>query len=449
MPRLRPTVLALAAVLAVAGCTHAGGKTAEPSLSPSASPAPPITSAELVDAGLTRPGGYGTGDPTLGVVPCETTATDRYGTFTRTCLRDDAPVLAFDAAGPHKSLLAPGNQGFEEGYVRAAVAAAGRFVVQDLIDSTAQWDDSPEAWVGIGAATGALFGDSPHDVRASMGDDTTNGWSDAGDWREKKGLRPAPYVAGVPRMSFDELEVAGITMSAIDDDDYRLGFSGINVQVDGSYRQPVLSEDGRTWDLVHRFSATISSEEATGVARAIEWRDHVTVGAPVADVRTLAVLRGRPGESGPVVTIDDLSLTLPDGATLAKESGNEARSWKAFTIGPGRELGIDGAGSYEPPGEGGGWTAVRGFENYRLVVPGTHVALAEIGTDDDGRFRVRVDLDARTADGGTRGYHVEWDSTPETAVAELQRIAGSLSFAVRCPVPSRARACAATQRTVI
>ncbi|MGY4644776.1 hypothetical protein [Cellulomonas sp. URHB0016] len=448
MLRVRPAVLALAVVVALVGCTDDDSGAEVPDPSPSVSRRPPITSAELVDAGLARAPGYGTGDLDLGVVPCDTTATDRYGTFTRTCLRDDAPVLAFDATGPDRSLLAPGSQGFDEGYVRAAVAAAGRFVVQDLIDSTAQWDDSPEAWAGLDAATGALFGDSPHDVRASIGDGTTTGWSDAGDWRENQGLRPAPYEPGVPRMSFDELEVAGITMSAIDGD-YRLGFSGINVQVDARYRQPVLTEDGRTWELVHWLSATISSDEATGAASGIEWRDHVTVGAEVPDVRTIAPLHGLAGAAGPVATIDDLSLTLLEGAVLAKESENEARSWKTFTLGPGRELRIDGAGSYAAPGEGVRWTAVREFENYRLLVPGAASALAEIGTDDEGRYRVRVDLDASTSDGGTRAYHVEWDSTPETALAELQQIAGSMSFSVRCPVPSRVRACARTRRSVI
>jgi hypothetical protein len=395
---------------------------------------------------------YGTGDDSLGVVPCDSTGTDRYGTFTRACLRDDAPVLVFDATGDDGWLLAPGPLGFDEGYVRTAVAQAGRFVVEDLVDSTAQWDDSPAAWEGIDAAVGALWGGAPYDVRArpAADDDVIDGLFDIDGWREAQGLRPAPYLDGVPRVSLDQLKVSGISASPLDDD-HRHGYAGINIHVDASYRMPAISEDGRTWELVHALSVTVSSEKDTGRASYVEWHDRVTVGARVrGGASALTRLAARPGRTGALVTIDDLTLNVPAGASAGGGSDDGAggvRDWKWFTLGPGRRLEVDGAGDYAPKGGSDAWIAVPGFDNFRLAVEGASAA-AEIGTDDSGRYRVRVDLDVTASDGGSRPYHVEWDSTPDRALVELQAMAASFSVDIHCTVPSTVRACAQTQRSV-
>jgi hypothetical protein len=181
----------------------------------------------------------------------------------------------------------------------------------------------------------------------------------------------------------------------------------------------------------------------------VEWDDRASVGAQVkGGIAALSLLDVRPSRAGTPVTIDDLTFDLPVAATDSGGSDDGARAWKWFDLGPGRRLDVAGAGDYSPDGESDAWIAVPGFDNYRLPVMGASAA-AEIGTDESGRYLVRIDLDVTTSDGGSRPYHLEWDSTPERALAELRGVTASFRVDISCAAPAASRACAQTRRALV
>ncbi|WP_421732976.1 hypothetical protein [Cellulomonas sp.] len=435
MIRVPPLVIALALALTLGSCAVGPPPTHAPSSSTAPVPAPtatvPVTSESLVAAGLTDSAAIPTSDPMLGVVPCTTPATDRYGSYHPICLPDDAPILQFDPTGPWSWLVTPPGAPLplDPGYVASAVDQAGRLLV-DLIDSPAQWDDSPAAWSGIGSRFGALLNRGADDLRASVASRPERvGMFDLDDWREAWGLRPAAYPAEGPRLRVHDLRTTDIVVGGgrpTTRDDI-----GVTVTVHARFSQPVLDADGATWELIQSVSLVVSSLEATGAVREIEWSEDHAVGRRLrggqASLPRLDVDAAVPPGWAPQ-GIGALTFALPGSSSLAEESVDGATvAWRQFTLdGEGRELYVSGpALMHDPPPEGG-WWVVPDFDNYGLDIPGAEVAAAEIGRDELGRFRARVDLQA-FEHGSTWNYHVEWDTTPERAEDELRMLVGSMS----------------------
>lgn len=441
MIRVSHIALVVALAVTLSSCTVAGSTDPAPSRTPSPTPTVPVSSETLVAAGLTDPAPSPAADDLLGAVPCATAVTDAYGTYHPTCLRDDAPVLQFDPAGEWSWVVTPPGAPIplDAGYVASAVDQAGRLLV-DLIDSPAQWDDSPQAWSGIGTRVGSLLNLSPDDLRALVASQPeTVGMFDVDKWREARGIQPAEYPTDGPRIRLLDLRVAGMVVSA--GEPVGRDNIGITVTVRATFTQPVIDKDGTSWELRQHVSLVVSSLEATGAVRDIEWRDDYVLGRNLSggqqSLPDLATEPATPTGWQPQ-TIGALTYALPEGSTLAEESAEGTTvPWKRFALPPldgPRELEISGPELDRDPVPEGGWWVVPGFANYGIDIPGSEVAAAEIGSDESGRYRARVYL--RSFEHGSAWlHHVEWDTAPDRAEAELREFVGAMSVALDPSAP--------------
>ena len=433
---IRVPYVALAVALTVTLCACTVSEPPETALSQTPSPTPtvPVSSETLVAADRTDTPPSPAADEMLGVVPCATAVTDAYGSYYPICVRDDAPVLRFDPAGQWSWVVTPPGAPIplDPQYVASAVDQAGRLLV-DLIDSPAQWDDSPQAWSGIGARVGSLLNRAPDDLRTVVASRPEKvGMFDVDQWREAAGNRPADYPTEGPRIRVLDLRVSQMSVSA--GEPASRDNIGVTVTVQATFTQPVIDTDGTPWELRQHVSLVVSSLEATGAVRDLEWSEDHVVGRNLRggqqSLPEFPIDAAMPTGWLPQ-SIGALTFALPDGSTLAEESVEGATvPWKRFDLPDGpREFDISGPELDHDPAPEGGWWVLPGFANYGLDIPGSEVAAAEIGTDGLGRYRARVDLRS-FEHGSTRKYHVEWDTTPERAEAELREVVGALSVAV-------------------
>jgi len=439
-------VLTVAIAVALTGCTDAPRPIASTaSTSPSAVPL--LSSRSFVDAGLTNAPPSAQSDHAVGVVPCTGRSTDRYGQFVRACLRRDAPVLRYDPHGKWAWLHDPAQAplAVSAGFVSAAVKQAGRLLV-DLIDSTAQWDDAPQAWSGIQSTLRSVIGKPADGLRDQMASHPESaGVFDVGGWREKLGYRPAPYPTDVPRIRVLDLAVTDITLEG--GKKLTRKNVGVAVEVTATFTQPVVDAAGTTWELRQDVTLTVSSLQSTRRVVDIQWsEDHQVARSLTAGQNSLprlAVHRATP-QGWSRQSVGRLSFALPRGSVTKKKQrveGTDRTSAEYQVAGTHAALEVSGPYVVADADPDGDWWVVPGFDNYGLRVPGASSAAAEVGRDDQGRFRARIDVDtpapAGSEPGSVLSYHLEWDTTPERAVDELRTMVGAMS--VRPSSTSKAR----------
>jgi hypothetical protein len=434
---LAAAVLAIPVAVALAACTGAPHPSAS-AVPPTTTAVPLLSSRSFIDAGLTNAPPSAQSDHAVGIVPCSERSADRYGQFVRACLRKDAPVLRYDPRGTWAWLHDPAQAplAVSVGYVSSAVRQAGRLLV-DLIDSTAEWDDAPEAWTGVQSQLHSVVGKPADGLRDQMRTHPeAAGVFDVGGWREKLGYRPAPYPKDVPRVRVLDLDVTDISLQG--GKTLTRKNVGVAVEVTATLSQPVVDADGTTWELRQEVTLTASSLESTRKVVEIEWEEDHQVSRSLTggqnSLPQLVVHRATP-QGWSRHSVDRLHFALPRGSvTKSKErvEGTDRIAAEYEVAGTGAALEVSGPYVFTDADPDGDWWVLPGFDNYGLRVPGATSAAAEVGRDDQGRFRARIDLQmpapAGMAAGTELSYHLEWDTTPERAVDELRTMVGAMSL---------------------
>jgi hypothetical protein len=426
------TAFVLVAVLA--GCSSGGTEPLSEIEEAAASLTAPVGTDALAAAGLLENETLDpTGNAAVGVVVSDTTAVDRYGEYTRVRLADDAPVLTFDPEGPWGQLVRElGTQ-----HINDTLTAGARYFVDEWVDSPARWDDSAEAWAGLNAATQTVMASSEIDMHAAATSAQSGSTTfDIGNWREGLGFRPAPYTPGVPRITVDSLTVTDMSVNRPEDNRDAVG---LRVTFEMKFREPVVDATGAAFVMQQSLTLTVTGLKTRDGVIGISGNGTYSISSPLAGgMKTLPVFE-TPADvpkGWQTHTIDGLTFATPPG--IAQDTSSEADetpAWTQFTLTPetapdagdAKVLYVRGAATNEAD-DAGGWYAVYGFQNYGLTVDGADLAAAEIGTDEYGRYRVRVYLSAEQ-DGKPVSYHIEWDTTPETAQGELVQYVGAMSIA--------------------
>lgn len=429
---------ALVLVAVLAGCSSGGTPDGDPQSEAEAAAAAltaPVGTDELAAVGLLEAEELDPADnAAVGVVVSDTTATDRYGEYTRVRLADDAPILAFDPEGPWGELV----RMLSVQHINDTLAAGARYFIDEWVDSPARWDDSAEAWSGLSAATHTLLGTSEIDMHAAVTSaQSANRMFDIGDWREGLGLRPAAYAPGVPRITVDSLEVTDMSVFRPETED-AIDHVGLSVTFTMGFREPVVDASGETFVMQQWQTMTINGVTTMDTVVGVTWDGGYSVDLPLAGgMDTLPVIETPAGvpDGWQTQTIDELTFATPPGSTPDTSSEADVTpAWTQITLTPGTAadsgaqlLYVRGAEASDPD-DVGHWNAVYGFQNYGLTVPGADHAAAEIGTDSQGRYRARVFLSAEQ-DGKPVSYRIEWDTTPETAQNEVVQYVGAMSIA--------------------
>ncbi|MBD7918676.1 hypothetical protein H9657_10365 [Cellulomonas sp. Sa3CUA2] len=423
------------------GCSAAPSPTTSdprPTPTPSTSPTPltaPVSTDALVDRGLTAepvPGSVGTA---VGVEPCPDVETDGYGTYSRVCLRDDAPILAFDPQGPYSWLALGVPYPVRPDFTAAQIPVAARFLLGALADPVTQWDDSPAAWARTNAELDTLFGEPGHDLRPEdPASDAVMGLFDAGGWRGAAGLRPAATTAGQTRTRVDTLEISGLSGSSVGE--ATVENQGLTVDVK-AVTSAVVLDDHVAWELRRGVLAHVRSVQSTGLVDGVEWSAWHAVGREVAGgVDALPVLATQAAVPDGWVVRDEvpgLSFALPpDAGEPEVTTGDEPGTTYTYTFADsGAQVRVERR--YVPRGDAGRWFARRDHESYGLRVPGIRYAAAEAGTSPRGRYLVTVDLvteppaDPEGGDDQVGAYTVTWESTGQTATEEIRERIGTFS----------------------
>lgn len=418
-------------VLAVglAACSAAPPpSSAEPTPTPSPSPTPlaaPVTTEELVERGLTVVPEPGVGSIAPGVEACPEPATDPYGTYHRVCVRDDAPVMAFDPDGPYNWLAYGAPYRVRPEFSAAQVPVSVRFVVDAFADPVTQWDDSPEAWARVNAGLDALFDAPGYDLRPEdPASDAVMGVFDVDGWREEAGLEPAAAAEGQTRTRMEELKVDGMLGTLVGEDSPEA--QALTVGVKAVTSQVVL-EDDLAWELRRGVHADVTSLQRTGEVHSVEWSAWHAVGRYVAGgIDALPVLETGSSVPGGWVTREEvpgLSFALPPGVEAPQvTTDDEWGTVYTYTL-PGEAGQVRVERRYRPRASAAEWFARRGHVSYGLRVPGVWYAAAEAGPDGRGRHLVTVNLlqepHAET-DESVGAFVVRWESTPETATDEIR-----------------------------
>lgn len=254
--------------------------------------------------------------------------------------------------------------------------------------------------------------------------------------REKLGYRPAPYPKDVPRVRVLDLDVTDISLQG--GKTLTRKNVGVAVEVTATLSQPVVDADGTTWELRQEVTLTASSLESTRKVVEIEWEEDHQVSRSLTggqnSLPQLAVHRATP-QGWSRHSVDRLHFALPRGSvTKSKErvEGTDRIAAEYEVAGTGAALEVSGPYVFTDADPDGDWWVLPGFDNYGLRVPGATSAAAEVGRDDQGRFRARIDLQmpapAGMAAGRELSYHLEWDTTPERAVDELRTMVGAMSL---------------------
>ncbi|WP_449386046.1 hypothetical protein [Cellulomonas soli] len=389
----------------------------------------PASTDDLIEAGLVTEASIDrTANAQFGVVASQETVIDSYGAYTRLELADDAPVLTYDPEGEWGWM----TEQFDAAFITESLKTGATYLVEDWADSPVRWDDSKRAWDEFTAAATELIGPLEGDPRTLLSD-SRGQYLDVDDWRQALGLRPEPYVDGQVRVEVTRLEVDHMYYYEL-----KAGGSamGLSLGLVMAFDEVVVRTDGTRFVMPQEIAVDIDFAGPGGGVEKVSVGGDLSVGRTLeGGVDAVPLLEVEPTVPGgwQTVQVGRLSLALPPGAAQSTSSGeNVWPVWRSYTLGA--ATGSDAelpvmvvrdavAGSEEP-----GWFALDGFENARLQIPGATSAVAEFGSEADGRYLVRIDV-YTVQDGAPVFYEVEFDSTAETAQEELLQYVATMSVA--------------------